>query len=114
VEVAGEEDFVIRVTRSRVAHGNEEAFLRDIRGKAIPMLADEPGIVYGAFGRRLEDDASVFVGVSVWTDMGALMRLTGAHTHAPLELDGGNELIEDASVELYELIGEWGRAAAET
>ena len=112
--MAGEEDFVIRVTRTRVSQGYEEAFLRDIRSKAIPMLAAEPGIVYGAFGRRLEGDAHVYAGVSVWTDMGALMRLTGEDTHAPLELDGGNELIEEASVELYELIGEWGRAAPAT
>jgi hypothetical protein len=110
--VAGEDDFVIRVTRTRVSRGNEEEFVHDLRRKAIPMLGDEAGIIYGAFGRRLEGDTHVFVGVSVWTDMAALMRLTGDDTHAPLELDGGNELVDEASVELYEMIGEWGRTAA--
>ena len=100
---------VIRVTRSHVSVGREEEFSKDIRESALPKIADDAGIVYGAFGRRVDGERHVFISISVWDDMGALMRLTGDDLHAPLELDGASELVDDSSVELYELVGEWGR-----
>ena len=93
---------VIRVVRGRVKPGGEGEFNQLMRDVRLPEMRRQEGFVYAKFGRQIQPDGERFLFVSEWRDVRALYDWVGPDLTRPITLSGGEHLVAEFSVELYE------------
>lgn len=97
---------VIRIHRCRVQPGHEWEFVQGIRQSALPQVSTVHGIEYTVFGRRIQDQESHFVNVTIWRDYEALQTMTGPDVQSRLVFDGELGLVIEDSIEFFEVFGD--------
>jgi heme-degrading monooxygenase HmoA len=102
---AGSGDVVIvRVLRVRVKANKVGAFNALFRAQ-VPLLKEQPGLVYVKLARRLHADGSEEVVLfEEWQDATSLYAWVGADLTEPRLVPGVRELAEDISVTHYEAL----------
>ena len=93
---------VIRVVSGRVKQGREGEFNQLMRDVRLPEMRRQEGFVYAKFGRQVLPDGERFFFVSEWRDVRALYDWVGPDLTRPITLSGGEHLVEEFKVELYE------------
>jgi heme-degrading monooxygenase HmoA len=93
---------IIRVVRGRVKPGREGEFNHLMREVRLPEMRRQEGFVYAKFGRQVQPEGERFLFVSEWRDVGALYDWVGPDLTRPVTLSGGEHLVQEFEVELYE------------
>ncbi len=101
----GESDLVIvRVLRARIRPGKVGAFNAIFR-RQVPLLQEQPGLVYVKLARRLQPDGGEDVVLfEEWQDAASLYRWVGPNLMEPRLIEGAKELIDDIVVAHYEAL----------
>lgn len=93
---------IVRVYRSRVQPGMHEAYDRWLKERAVPMIADAPGLVSLHVGAPLEDPPQEFLLMSIWRDLASLRAVFGHRWRDSFVLPGEEHLVAEAIVDHYE------------
>jgi len=95
---------IVRVLRARVRPGKVGAFNAIFR-QQVPLLRDQPGLVYVKLARRLQPDGGEDVVLfEEWQDAAALYAWVGPNLMEPRLVPGAWELIDELVVAHYEAL----------
>ena len=93
---------IVRVLRARIRPGRVGAFNAVFR-QQVPLLKEQPGLVYVKLARRLEPDGGEDVVLfEEWQDASSLYAWVGPNLMEPRLVPGARELIDDLVVAHYE------------
>jgi quinol monooxygenase YgiN len=97
-------DVIVRVLRARIRPGKVGAFNAIFR-QQVPLLKDQPGIVYVKLARRLQPDGGEDVVLfEEWQDAASLYAWVGPNLMEPRLVPGAKELIDELVVAHYEAL----------
>jgi quinol monooxygenase YgiN len=99
---------ILRLFRARAKPGCEQALGEKLATTSVEVVRDQPGFLGFIAGGPAHDAARDFVFVSTWTNAEALKACFGREWRVSLLPPGYAELIEDCSVEHYELAARSG------
>jgi hypothetical protein len=95
---------IVRVLRAKVRPGKVGAFNVLFR-QQVPLLREQPGLVYVKLARRLQPDGSEDVVLfEEWQDANSLYAWVGPNLLEPRLVPGARELIDDLVVAHYEAL----------
>lgn len=95
---------IVRVLRARIRPGKVGAFNAIFR-QQVPLLKDQPGLVYVKLARRLQPDGGEDVVLfEEWTDAASLYAWVGPNLMEPRLVPGAKELIDELVVAHYEAL----------
>jgi quinol monooxygenase YgiN len=95
---------IVRVLRARIRPGKVGAFNAIFR-QQVPLLKEQPGLVYVKLARRLQPDGGEDVVLfEEWHDAAALYAWVGPNLMEPRLVPGARELIEELVVAHYEAL----------
>lgn len=95
---------IVRVLRARVRAGKVGAFNALFRSQ-VPLLREQPGLVYVKLARRLQNDGGEDVLLfEEWEDAASLYAWVGPNLNAPRLVPGARELIDELLVAHYEAL----------
>lgn len=95
---------IVRVLRARIRPGKVGAFNVLFR-QQVPLLKDQPGLVYVKLARRLQPDGGEDVLLfEEWQDAASLYAWVGPNLMEPRLVPGAKELIDDLVVAHYEAL----------
>jgi quinol monooxygenase YgiN len=95
---------IVRVLRARIRPGKVGAFNAIFR-QQVPLLKEQPGLVYVKLARRLQPDGGEDVVLfEEWQDSSALYAWVGPNLMEPRLVPGAKELIEELVVAHYEAL----------
>jgi hypothetical protein len=95
---------IVRVLRARIRPGRVGAFNAVFR-QQVPLLKEQPGLVYVKLARRLQRDGGEDVVLfEEWQDAASLYDWVGPNLMEPRLVDGARELIDDLVVAHYEAL----------
>jgi quinol monooxygenase YgiN len=95
---------IVRVLRARIRPGKVGAFNVLFRNQ-VPLLKEQPGLVYVKLARRLQPDGSEDVVLfEEWQDAASLYAWVGPNLATPRLIDGAAELIDELDVAHYEAL----------
>ena len=95
---------IVRVLRARIRPGKVGAFNAIFR-QQVPLLREQPGLVYVKLARRLQPDGGEDVVLfEEWQDAAALYEWVGPNLMEPRLVPGARELIDDLVVAHYEAL----------
>lgn len=95
---------VVRTLTARVRAGHVGP-LNDLLRRQMPILKEQPGLVYAKLARRLEDDGSEEVVLfEEWRDVAAVYGWAGNDLTKPRLLPGTEAHLEDLRVMHYEAL----------
>jgi quinol monooxygenase YgiN len=95
---------IVRVLRARIRPGRVGAFNAVFR-QQVPLLKDQPGLVYVKLARRLQPDGGEDVVLfEEWQDAASLYAWVGPNLMEPRLVPGAKELIDDLVVAHYEAL----------
>jgi quinol monooxygenase YgiN len=113
VRIVGDSaEVIVRVLRARVRPGKVGAFNAIFR-QQVPLLKEQPGVVYVKLARRLQPDGGEDVVLfEEWQDAAALYAWVGPNLMEPRLVPGAKELIDELVVAHYEALDNVETAAA--
>jgi len=95
---------IVRVLRARIRPGRVGAFNAIFR-QQVPLLKEQPGLVYVKLARRLQPDGGEDVVLfEEWQDATALYAWVGPNLMEPRLVPGAKELIDELIVAHYEAL----------
>jgi quinol monooxygenase YgiN len=95
---------VVRTLTARVRSGHVGP-LNDLLRRQMPLLREQPGLVYAKLARRLEDDGSEEVILfEEWRDVAAVYAWAGNDLTKPRLLPGTDAHIDDLRIVHYEAL----------
>ena len=95
---------IVRVLRARIRPGKVGAFNAIFR-QQVPLLKEQPGLVYVKLARRLQPDGGEDVVLfEEWQDAAALYAWVGPNLMEPRLVPGAKELIDELVVAHYEAL----------
>ena len=95
---------IVRVLRARIRPGKVGAFNAVFR-QQVPLLKEQPGVVYVKLARRLQPDGGEDVVLfEEWQDAAALYAWVGPNLMEPRLVPGAKELIDELVVAHYEAL----------
>ena len=95
---------IVRVLRARIRPGKVGAFNVLFR-KQVPLLKQQPGLVYVKLARRLQPDGGEDVVLfEEWLDAASLYAWVGPNLATPRLIEGAAELIDELIVAHYEAL----------
>ncbi len=95
---------IVRVLRARIRPGKVGAFNVVFRTQ-VPLLKEQPGLVYVKLARRLRPDGGEEVVLfEEWQDAASLYAWVGPNLMEPRLVPGARELIDDLVVAHYEAL----------
>ena len=95
---------IVRVLRARIRPGKVGAFNAIFR-QQVPLLKEQPGVVYVKLARRLQPDGGEDVVLfEEWQDAAALYAWVGPNLMEPRLVPGAKELIDELVVAHYEAL----------
>jgi quinol monooxygenase YgiN len=95
---------IVRVLRARIRPGRVGAFNAVFR-QQVPLLKEQPGLVYVKLARRLQPDGGEDVVLfEEWQDAASLYAWVGPNLMEPRLVPGAKELIDDLVVAHYEAL----------
>ena len=95
---------IVRVLRARIRPGKVGAFNAIFR-QQVPLLKDQPGLVYVKLARRLQPDGGEDVVLfEEWLDAASLYAWVGPNLMEPRLVPGAKELIDELVVAHYEAL----------
>ena len=95
---------IVRVLRARIRPGKVGAFNAIFR-QQVPLLKDQPGLVYVKLARRLQPDGGEDVVLfEEWQDAASLYAWVGPNLMEPRLVPGAKELIDELVVAHYEAL----------
>lgn len=95
---------IVRTLTARVTPGHVGP-LNDLLRRQIPILRDQPGLVYVKLARRLEADGGEEVILfEEWRDVDALYRWAENDLTKPRLLPGTEQHVEDLRIAHYEAL----------
>jgi hypothetical protein len=95
---------IVRVLRARIRPGKVGAFNVIFR-RQVPLLKEQPGLVYVKLARRLQPDGSEDVVLfEEWLDAASLYAWVGPDLSTPRLVEGSAELIDELVVAHYEAL----------
>ena len=95
---------IVRVLRARIRPGKVGAFNVLFR-QQVPLLKEQPGLVYVKLARRLQPDGSEDVVLfEEWQDAYSLYAWVGPDLTEPRLVPGSRELIDELIVAHYEAL----------
>ena len=95
---------IVRVLRARIRRGKVGAFNAMFR-QQVPLLKEQPGLVYVKLARRLQPDGGEDVVLfEEWQDAAALYAWVGPNLMEPRLVPGAKELIDELVVAHYEAL----------
>ena len=95
---------IVRVLRARIRPGKVGAFNAIFR-QQVPLLKDQPGMVYVKLARRLQPDGGEDVVLfEEWQDAASLYAWVGPNLMEPRLVPGAKELIDELVVAHYEAL----------
>ena len=95
---------IVRVLRARIRPGKVGAFNVLFR-KQVPLLKEQPGLVYVKLARRLQPDGGEDVVLfEEWQDAASLYAWVGPNLATPRLIEGAAELIDELIVAHYEAL----------
>ena len=95
---------IVRVLRARIRPGRVGAFNAVFR-QQVPLLKEQPGLVYVKLARRLQPDGGEDVVLfEEWQDAASLYAWVGPNLMEPRLVQGAKELIDDLVVAHYEAL----------
>ena len=95
---------IVRVLRARIRPGKVGAFNVIFR-QQVPLLKDQPGLVYVKLARRLQPDGGEDVVLfEEWQDAASLYAWVGPNLMEPRLVPGAKELIDELVVAHYEAL----------
>jgi quinol monooxygenase YgiN len=95
---------IVRVLRARIRPGKVGAFNAIFR-QQVPLLKEQPGMVYVKLARRLQPDGGEDVVLfEEWEDAAALYAWVGPNLMEPRLVPGAKELIDELVVAHYEAL----------
>lgn len=97
-------EVIVRVLRARIRPGKVGAFNAIFR-QQVPLLKEQPGLVYVKLARRLQPDGGEDVVLfEEWQDAASLYAWVGANLMEPRLVPGAKELIDELVVAHYEAL----------
>jgi hypothetical protein len=95
---------IVRVLRARIRPGKVGTFNAIFR-KQVPLLKEQPGLVYVKLARRLQPDGGEDVVLfEEWQNAAALYAWVGPNLTEPRLVPGAKELIDELVVAHYEAL----------
>ena len=94
---------IVRVLTATVRMDRAGQFNALLRTQ-LPLLREQPGLVYVKLARRLEGAVEQVVLFEEWRDPDAMYAWTGPHIDRPRLVPGAEELIEDLQIRHYEAL----------
>jgi quinol monooxygenase YgiN len=95
---------VVRTLTARVRSGHVGP-LNDLLRRQMPILREQPGLVYAKLARRVEDDGSEEVILfEEWRDVAAVYGWAGSDLTKPRLLPGTEAHIDDLRILHYEAL----------
>lgn len=95
---------IVRVLRARIRPGKVGAFNAIFR-QQVPLLKEQPGLVYVKLARRLQPDGGEDVVLfEEWLDAASLYAWVGPNLMEPRLVPGAKELIDELVVAHYEAL----------
>lgn len=95
---------IVRVLRARIRPGRVGAFNAVFR-EQVPLLREQPGLMYVKLARRLEPDGGEDVVLfEEWADAASLYAWAGPNLMEPRLVPGAKELIDELVVAHYEAL----------
>lgn len=95
---------VLRTLTARVKPGHVGP-LNDLLRRQLPILREQPGLVYAKLARRLEDDGSEEVILfEEWRDVAAVYAWAGNDLTKPRLLPGTEAYVDDLRIVHYEAL----------
>jgi quinol monooxygenase YgiN len=95
---------IVRVLRARILPGKVGAFNAIFR-QQVPLLKEQPGMVYVKLARRLQPDGGEDVVLfEEWQDAASLYAWVGPNLMEPRLVPGAKELIDELVVAHYEAL----------
>ena len=95
---------IVRVLRARIRPGKVGAFNAIFR-QQVPLLKEQPGLVYVKLARRLQADGGEDVVLfEEWQDAASLYAWVGPNLMEPRLVPGARELVDDLVVAHYEAL----------
>jgi hypothetical protein len=95
---------IVRVLRARVKANRVGAFNGIFRAQ-VPLLKEQPGLVYVKLARRLQSDGSEEVVLfEEWEDAASMYAWVGPNLNQPRLVPGARELAEEIVVTHYEAL----------
>jgi hypothetical protein len=95
---------IVRVVRARIRPGKVGAFNAIFR-QQVPLLKEQPGMVYVKLARRLQPDGGEDVVLfEEWQDAASLYAWVGPNLMEPRLVPGSRELIDELVVAHYEAL----------
>lgn len=95
---------IVRVLRARIRPGKVGAFNAIFR-QQVPLLKEQPGVVYVKLARRLQPDGGEDVVLfEEWQDAASLYAWVGPNLMEPRLVPGSRELIDELVVAHYEAL----------
>ena len=95
---------IVRVLRARIRPGKVGAFNAIFR-QQVPLLKEQPGLVYVKLARRLQADGGEDVVLfEEWQDAAALYAWIGPNLMEPRLVPGARELVDELVVAHYEAL----------
>jgi heme-degrading monooxygenase HmoA len=97
-------EVIVRVLRARIRPGKVGAFNAVFR-QQVPLLKEQPGLVYVKLARRLQPDGGEDVVLfEEWADAASLYAWVGPNLMEPRLVQGAKELIDELVVAHYEAL----------
>lgn len=94
---------IVRVLTARVRSDRSAAFNSKLR-QQVPLLREQPGLVYVKLARRVDADGELVVLFEEWRDTAALYAWAGPIISRPRLLPGTEDLVEHLEVDHYEAL----------
>ena len=104
ISVGDSDHVIVRVLRARIRPGKVGAFNAVFRAQ-VPLLKEQPGLVYVKLARRLQPDGGEDVVLfEEWQDAASLYGWVGPNLMEPRLVPGAKELIDELIVAHYEAL----------
>jgi hypothetical protein len=94
---------IVRVLTARVRAERAAAFNSRLR-QQLPVLREQPGLVYAKLARKVDSDGEDVVLFEEWRDTGALYAWAGPLITKPRLLPGTEDLVDRIEVNHYEAL----------
>jgi quinol monooxygenase YgiN len=96
---------IIRYFRAKLRPGKETLWQEKVREFSIPWLREQEGLIDFYPGKPLANKESEFSMVSIWEDIESLKSAVGEDFRKVVLLENEADLVEETSVEHYEVFG---------
>ena len=94
---------IVRVLTATV-HGSSSGRMHELMRQQLPILREQPGLVYVKLARRLIGRDEEVVLFEEWRTAGAMYDWTGPDIERPRLLPGTEDLIQDLTITHYEAL----------